>query len=249
MKEIDKLEGAMSLKRSSVVRPFIKFGFDKPSGRDVLRVEGISKIFGEKVVLKDFSLNLNRGERLVVIGPSGIGKSTLLKTLVDEYKPDAGKVIWGHDTNVGYFAQEHHESLDAGLSAYEWLHRFDKDASVEHVRSILGRLLFTGEAGLKKTDNLSGGESARLLLAKLILRKNNVLVMDEPTNHLDVESIDALVESLTDFKGTVIVTSHDRHFVSRVGTRVLELSAAGPRLFNGTYEEFLEKFGTEYLRK
>jgi ATPase subunit of ABC transporter with duplicated ATPase domains len=239
----------MSLKRTSVVRPYIKFGFDKPSGRDVLRVEGISKSFGPKTVIKDFSINLTRGERLVVIGPSGIGKSTLMKTLVGEYTADAGKIVWGHDTNVGYFAQEHHEALEEGLSAYEWLHRFDTDAGVEHVRSILGRLLFSGEAGLKKTENLSGGEAARLLLAKLILLKNNVLVMDEPTNHLDVESIDALVESLQDYKGTVIVTSHDRHFVSAVGTRVLELSEAGPRLFNGTYEEFLDKFGTEYLRK
>jgi ATPase subunit of ABC transporter with duplicated ATPase domains len=249
VKEIEKLEGAMSLKRSSVVRPYIKFGFEKPSGRDVLRVENLRKAFGEKVIFNDFSFNLSRGERLVVVGPSGIGKTTLLKTLIGEYTADKGVIVWGHDTNFGYFAQEHHEALEAGYTAYEWLHNFDKDATVEHVRSILGRLLFSGEAGLKKTETLSGGEAARLMLAKLILLQNNVLVMDEPTNHLDVESIDALVDALSEFKGTVITTSHDRHFVSRVGTRVLELSAAGPRLFNGNYEEFLEKFGVEYLRK
>jgi ATPase subunit of ABC transporter with duplicated ATPase domains len=248
----------MSLKRSSVVRPYIKFNFEKASGRDVLRVEGISKSFGDKKVLAPFSMNLGRGEKLAVIGPSGIGKSTLLKMLLwsvdpkavgDAYKPDTGSVVWGHDTNVGYFAQEHHEALEAGLSAYEWLHRFDTNAGVEHVRSILGKLLFSGEAGLKKTENLSGGEAARLLLAKLMLLQNNVFVMDEPTNHLDVESIDSLVEALQEYKGTVIVTSHDRHFVSQVGTRVLELSEKGPNLFNGTYEEFLDKYGTEYLRK
>jgi ATPase subunit of ABC transporter with duplicated ATPase domains len=250
VKEIEKLEGAMSLKRSSVVRPYIKFEIVKPSGRDVVRVEGLSKAFGDNQVFRDFTFNVSRGEKLAIIGPSGIGKSTLLKMLVGEYKPDAGKVIWGHDTSVGYFAQDHHEALEAGYTAYEWLHRFDKDATVESVRSVLGRLLFSGEAGLKKTDTLSGGEAARLLLAKLILLKNNVFVMDEPTNHLDVESIDSLLQALREFKGTVLVTSHDRHFVSQLGSRILELSSRGPNLFNGTYDEFLTSAqGTEYLRK
>jgi ATPase subunit of ABC transporter with duplicated ATPase domains len=249
VKEIEKLEASMVVRRSSVVRPYVKFRFDKPSGRDVLRAEGLSKRFGEKTVFSDFSLNLNRGDKLAVIGPSGIGKSTLLKMLVGEYRPDGGTVTWGHDTSVGYFAQDHHESLEPGLTAYDWLRRFDDKATTEEVRSVLGKLLFSGDAGLKLTDNLSGGEAARLLLAKLMLLENNVFVMDEPTNHLDVESIDALLQALVEYKGTVIVTSHDRHFVSRLGTRILELSAAGPRLFSGTYDEFLERHGTEYLRK
>ncbi len=269
VKEIEKLSEGLSLKRSSVVRPYIKFDFEKPSGRDVLRVEGLSKAFGEKRILTDFSFNVARGDKLGVIGPSGIGKSTLLKMLVRasmgelspeerrlhhadalaDYAPSSGKIGWGHETRVGYFAQEHHEALEEGYAAYEWLHRFDTDAGIEHVRGILGRLLFSGEAGQKKTENLSGGEAARLMLAKLVLLKNNVFVMDEPTNHLDVESIDALVDGLVEYKGTVIVTSHDRHFVSSVATRILELSEKGPTLFNGTYDEFLEKYGREYLRR
>ncbi|MFO0589810.1 MAG: ATP-binding cassette domain-containing protein [Polyangiaceae bacterium] len=247
VKEIEKLEASIQTKRSSVVRPYIKFEVSKPSGRDVLRVDGLSKAFGEKRLFNNFSFNLDRGDKLVVIGPSGIGKSTLLKLIVQEYEPDAGKVNWGHDTNVGYFAQDHHEALEAGWTAYEWLYQFDPNAEKEQVRSVLGKLLFSGEAGLKKTETLSGGEAARLVLAKLILLKNNVVVLDEPTNHLDVESIDALREALIAFKGTVIVTSHDRHFVSKIGTRVLELSAKGPRLFNGDYEEFLSRYGTDYL--
>jgi ATPase subunit of ABC transporter with duplicated ATPase domains len=232
-----------------VVRPYIKFDISKPSGRDVLRLEGLCKSFGDRHILTGLDLNLNRGDKLAVIGPSGIGKSTLLKLLVGEYTADDGKIIWGNDTNFGYFAQDHHEALERGLSAYEWLYRFDPTAQMEHVRSVLGKLLFSGEAGLKKTETLSGGEAARLLLAKLILLENNVVVLDEPTNHLDVESIDALLEALIEFKGTVIVTSHDRHFIGRLGTRVLGLSSTGPRLFNGTYDEYLERFGAEHLER
>jgi ATPase subunit of ABC transporter with duplicated ATPase domains len=246
VKEMEKLESSIQVKRTSVVRPYIKFEIAKPSGRDVLRVEGLSKSFGELRVLDKIELNLNRGDKLAVIGPSGIGKSTLLKLLVDEYAPDAGTIRWGHDTNVGYFAQDHHEALEPGFTAYGWLHRFDPEAQLEHVRSVLGKLLFSGDAGLKKTEALSGGEAARLLLAKLILLKNNVVVLDEPTNHLDVESIDALLQALVEFKGTVVVTSHDRHFIGKLATRVLELSPRGARLFNGTYEEFLERFGADY---
>ncbi|WP_437721231.1 ABC-F family ATP-binding cassette domain-containing protein [Sorangium sp. So ce861] len=240
VKEIEKLEAGIQVRRSSVVRPYIKFEIEKPSGRDVLRVEALAKSFGDLRVIQKLDFNLNRGDKLAVIGPSGIGKSTLLKLLVGELTPDAGKVTWGHDTNVGYFAQDHHEAIEPGFTAYDWLYRFDPSAPKEHVRSVLGKLLFSGEAGLKKTENLSGGEAARLFLAKLILVKNNVVVLDEPTNHLDVESIDALLQALIEYKGTVIVTSHDRHFVGKLGTRVLELSSRGPQLFNGTYDEYLE---------
>ncbi|MFO0661535.1 MAG: ATP-binding cassette domain-containing protein [Polyangiaceae bacterium] len=160
-KEIDKLQAGIVTKRSSVVRPYIKFEMGKPSGRDVLRAEGLVKTFGPKTVFKNFSMNLNRGDKLAVIGPSGVGKSTLLKMLVGEYTPDGGKVIWGHDTNVGYFAQDHHEALEPGFTCYEWLHRFDKDAPVEHVRSILGRLLSAVIKGSKDRGTL--GRRSRAL--------------------------------------------------------------------------------------
>ncbi|WP_394850383.1 ATP-binding cassette domain-containing protein [Pendulispora brunnea] len=275
VKQIEKLE-VKELKRSSLVRPFVRFELDKPSGRDVLRVNDVDKAFGpEKKIFKGLSLNLNRGDKMAVIGPNGIGKSTLLKLIVGAYggldadtkkdilKPDTGEIRWGHETSVGYFAQDHHEALGEtakGLTAYEWLYSFDKTATQEQIRSILGRLLFSGEAALKKIEALSGGESARLLLAKLLLQKHNVLVLDEPTNHLDIESIEGLLDGLKPFPGTVVVVSHDRHFVAELTNRVLELQpgeggtgekreAAKVVEFGGTYDEYLEREGRDYLRK
>jgi ATPase subunit of ABC transporter with duplicated ATPase domains len=275
LKQIEKLEEQIEtrgVKKSSLVRPFVRFELDKPSGRDVLRMEETHKSFGEKHIFRGLSLNINRGDKIAVIGPNGIGKSTLLKLMVGGYgqldadtkkdvlSPDKGEVRWGHDTSVGYFAQDHHEALShaaAGTTAFQWLYAFDKLAAQEHIRGILGRLLFSGEAALKPVEALSGGECARLLLAKLLLLKHNVLVLDEPTNHLDIESIEGLLDGLKLFKGTVVVVSHDRHFVSALSNRVVELSRAEKAGvsytemsdFGGSYEEFLERQGQDYLRK
>jgi len=263
LKQIEKLEEQIETrgpKRSSLVRPFIRFEFDKPSGRDVLRVVGLKKRYGDLVIYDGVSLNVNRGDKVAVTGANGVGKSTLLKCIVGGFPgldadtkketlaPDAGDIQWGHDVSVGYFAQDHHESLgthEGERSAFEWLYQFDKNAPQETIRGIMGRLLFSGEAALKPVGALSGGELARLLLCKLLLQKHNVLVLDEPTNHLDIESIEGLLDGLRLFKGTVIVTSHDRHFVSELATRVLELHRSDDHTelndFGGTYEEFLER--------
>ena len=277
LKQIEKLEDAVEskgMKRSSLVRPFVRFEFEKASGRDVLRMEGVDKAFGDKVIFKKLTLNINREDRIAVTGANGIGKSTLLKLMVGGYKnldaetrgyaltADKGDVRWGHETSVGYFAQDHHEALGhsaKGMTAFEWLYSFDKDAPQETIRSILGRLLFSGEAALKPTEALSGGEAARLLLAKLILGKHNVLILDEPTNHLDIESIEGLLDGLQLFKGTVVFVSHDRHFVAQLASRVIELRGeagdtnrtTGCEIadFGGTYEEFLEREGRDYTRK
>ena len=266
LKQIEKLEEVVETKgakRSSLVRPYVRFDMAKPSGRDVARAEGVRKAFGDKVVLDKVNLNLNRGDRVAVIGRSGIGKSTLLKLLVGSYAdldaetrpytltPDAGELRWGNDASVGYFAQDHHEALGAtakGTTPYDWLYRFDAQRTKEEVRAILGRLLFSGEAALKPTEALSGGEAARLLLGKMVLGRHNVLVLDEPTNHLDIESIEGLLDGLLKFEGTVVFVSHDHHFVSRLATRVVELrdrpaTAPGCEIvdFGGTYDEFLER--------
>jgi ATPase subunit of ABC transporter with duplicated ATPase domains len=275
VKQIEKLEDIVETKgskRSSLVRPYVRFDMEKPSGRDVLRMEGVRKAFGPKTVLDGVSLNFNRGDRIAVVGRSGIGKSTLLKTIVgaarnlDEetrpfvLSPDAGEVRWGHDASVGYFAQDHHESLERtgkGTTPYEWLYRFDTRRPKEEIRAILGRLLFSGDAALKPTEALSGGEAARLLLGKIVLGRHNVLVLDEPTNHLDIESIEGLLEGLLKFEGTLLFVSHDHHFVARLATRILDLRdrTALPALagqadarpgcevvdFGGAYDEYVER--------
>jgi ATPase subunit of ABC transporter with duplicated ATPase domains len=278
VKQIDKLKDeidAKGPKRSSLVRPFVRFDFDKPSGRDVVRMEGVSKTFvdehGKELVVYDkVAFHVNRGDRIAITGPNGIGKTTLLKLLVGGYagldedtkkdalKADAGEIRWGHDASVGYFAQDTHEALNrtaSGANAFQWLYQWDTLRPQEEVRSILGKLLFSGEAGLKQASTMSGGECARLLLAKLVLLKHNVLVLDEPTNHLDIESIEGLLDGLKLFKGTIIFVSHDRHFVSELSTRVVELRAKkdgrGADIvdFGGTYDEFLEREGRDFTRK
>jgi len=279
VKQIDKLKeeiDAKGPKRSSLVRPFIRFEFDKPSGRDVVRMENVSKTFvddkgKEIVVYKNLGFNVNRGDKIAVTGPNGIGKSTLLKlimsgfptldadTKLDTVKPDTGEVRWGHETSVGYFAQDTHEALNrtaAGMNAFQWLYQWDKLRPQEEVRGCLGKLLFSGEAGLKAAATMSGGECARLLLAKLVLLKHNVLILDEPTNHLDIESIEGLLEGLQMFKGTIIFVSHDRHVVSQLATRIVELrpkknpsEGAEVEDFGGTYDEFLEREGRDFTRK
>ncbi len=266
LKQIEKLEEIVETKgakRSSLVRPYMRFDMAKPSGRDVVRATDARKAFGPKVVFDGVSINLNRGDRVAVIGRSGIGKSTLLKLLVGAYKdldaetrpyallPDSGEVRWGHDSSVGYFAQDHHESLGEtakGTTPYEWLYRFDPARPKEEIRAILGRLLFSGDSALKPTEALSGGEAARLLLAKMVLGRHNVLMLDEPTNHLDIESIEGLLDGLLAFEGTSVFVSHDHHFVSRLATRVVELRDRSPGDdrpgcevvdFGGNYEEYL----------
>ncbi len=275
LKQIEKLEDVVETKgakRSSLIRPYVRFDGGKPSGRDVARMEGVRKAFGANVVLDGVSLNVNRGDRIAFIGRSGIGKSTLLKMLVGGYKaldaetkpyalaPDAGEVRWGHDASVGYFAQDHHEALGEtgkGTTPYEWLYRFDKQRPQEEIRAILGRLLFSGDAALKPTEALSGGEAARLLLGKMVLGRHNVLVLDEPTNHLDIESIEGLLEGLQKFEGTVLFVSHDHHFVAALATRIVELRDRAPGSkgsgcemseFSGTYEELMEQRGGERPR-
>lgn len=251
-KEIARLQ-PNALKKSNIKRPWIRFEIgDKPSGKHVLRVEGLSKRFVEKgkqdvVICEDLDLLLMRGDKLAIIGPSGIGKTTLINLFLDKVAKDAGEIVWGHETRVGYFAQDHREGVPEDQILWQYLSSFDEDASRDDIRKLLGRMLFSGEEGEKKTGVLSGGETARLLFAKLMLLRNNVLIFDEPTNHLDLEAITALRDSIQAYEGTVIFVTHDRDLVESAATRILALSPRGHDDFNGNWEEFMSKVGDTRL--
>jgi ABC-type multidrug transport system ATPase subunit len=198
--------------------------------------------------LAGVSLVVRRGERVAIIGPNGLGKSTLLKIATDNLKQDAGSVGWGHETRVGYFAQDHHELLaDGNAKPLQVIWDVIPQEGTSTVRGHLGRMLFSGEAVNKPVSALSGGEAARLVFCRIMVQKPNVLVLDEPTNHLDLEAIEALVNSLTAFEGTVLFVSHDRAFVSALATRILEVTEHGFRDFPGTYDEYLARCGDDHL--
>ena len=242
--EVDEL--VMSSRRA----PHFAFQMQRESGRDLLKIENVSKAYEAKQVLSGVGFDIRRGERVALIGPNGIGKSTLLKILVDEVKADTGAAAWGHEAHVGYFPQDHKE-LTEGSGAHtveSWLWQYQADASKTFIRGALGAVLFSGDDAESPVRTLSGGEAARLLFAKLTLQKPNVLVLDEPTNHLDLESIEALADALNAYEGTLIFVSHDRWFVSKLATRIVELLPTGLTDYAGTYAEFLERGdGTDHL--
>ncbi len=230
------------MKRSNIQAPFIKFEQKAPSGRQTLTVEGIAKSYGGLEVVQPFSALVTRGEKVCVIGKNGVGKSTLVKMLAGELPPDAGHVKWGHQAQVGYLPQDQQGVIRPGTTAFGWLREMEDKLSNEEISGLLGRMLFSGEERMKPTATLSGGETVRLLMAKLMLFKDNVLVLDEPTNHLDLQSIAALSDGLQRYEGTIICVTHDQELIREVGTRVWALHKGEPVLdFPGTFDEFVEK--------
>ncbi len=236
------------LAKSSRAHPTFKFTQRRPSGRDVVKVERLGKSFGPKRVLDGVTLTVTRGDRLAVIGPNGIGKSTLLKIMMGELQPDQGTSTWGYEAHPGYFAQDSKfTKATPQATVQSWLWDSCPGEPIGYVRGQLGLVLFSGEEAEKRVVSLSGGEAARLTFARLAVEKPNVLVLDEPTNHLDLEAIESLVEGLQSYEGTVIFVSHDRWFVSQLATRILEIMPTGVNDFPGTYEEYLAKAGDDHL--
>jgi ATPase subunit of ABC transporter with duplicated ATPase domains len=240
-KRLEKIE-ITPLPQSSRRHPHFKLAARRPSGREVLDVKGVGKAYDDHIVLMDVSFKVHRGERVAIIGANGVGKSTLLKILVGQLEADEGESNWGYEADAGYFPQDHAEALGdptASVSECLW-----EACPMEPVGAIYGRLaevLFSRDDADKVVENLSGGEGARLLFARIAAVKPTVLVLDEPTNHLDLEGIESLSEGLKAYDGTVIFVSHDRWFVDKLATRIIELREDGIEDFRGTYAEFLAR--------
>lgn len=249
-KEVERLAPG-DLARSNIARPFIKFEQKRPSGRHALEFENVCmgyEVDGKRLeVIKNFSANVPRGEKIAIMGRNGAGKSTLLKALLANAPQvteidrgiDSGEVKWGHEANVGYFAQDFRESIADNWTLADWLRQFDPEALVEEIRAVLGQMLFRGEEGMKKTEVLSGGEACRLMFSKLMLQKPNILVLDEPTNHLDLEAVIGLNTALQNYDGTVFLVTHDEDLLDEVATRIWNFDENGIEDFQGSYSEFM----------
>ena len=209
------------------------------SGRTVFDLKHVRKAYGDLLVFNDVNLHIERGDRIALVGPNGAGKSTLMRMLSGEEAPGSGSRTVGHQVVMEYFAQDEAVRLNPTLTVYETLESGSPNNMVPAIRNILGGFLFTGDDVYKKAAVLSGGERTRLAVARMLLRPSNTLLLDEPTNHLDLDSKDVLLEALEDYGGTLIFVSHDRYFVERLATKIIEIGHGEAIVYPGTYEEYL----------
>jgi ATPase subunit of ABC transporter with duplicated ATPase domains len=241
-KLIDKIELA-EVKPSSRISPFIRFTQDKKLFRLAVELENVANGF-DSLLFKNLNLMIEVGQKIAVIGPNGIGKTTFLKTLIGELETQSGEVKWSENAKIGYYAQDNSASFAENLSLFEWMSQWRKPADDDQaVRGILGRLLFSQDDIQKSVSKLSGGEKGRMMFGKLMMNKPNILIMDEPTNHMDMESIEALNLALEHYQGTLIFVSHDREFVGSLATQIIDMENQGLTHFMGNYEEYLASQG------
>lgn len=241
LREIDRLQ-PQELKKTNIQRPYIRFiPTDKTPGKIVLKVEDINKSYGDLSVIRQFSKEIDRGDKIGVIGNNGRGKTTLLKMLAKVMNPDKGIVELGHQAVIGYFPQVHGDIIDksAPLNAFDWLKERKPGIYDQDIRSVMGKMLFGGDDAFKPISTLSGGETARLIIAGMMLSEHNVLIMDEPNSHLDLEAVSALGWGLHEYKGTVVVASHDRDLISTVANKIIAFEADGIHYFDGPLDEYL----------
>jgi len=246
-RQIDKIQLA-EVKPSSRVSPYLRFNQDKKLYRQALEVEALSKGYDTVQLFQNLDLAVEVGERVAIIGASGIGKTTLMKTLLGAIDVDSGAIKWSENANIGYYAQDHSSDFDEDSDLYSWMAQWGKETDDEQIiRGTLGRLLFSQNEIEKSVKVISGGEQGRMLFGKLMLQNPNIMLMDEPTNHLDMESIEALNLALENYPGTLFFVSHDREFISSLATRVIDITSDGVVDFKGSYDEYLRSLGIEPL--
>jgi len=243
IREIQRLQ-PLDLKKSNIQRPYIRFAPpEKQSGQVVVKTEGLSKGYEGQAVIRNFTFEIHRGDKIAIIGNNGRGKTTLLKLLAGRLQPDAGTLVLGHAVEIGYCPQNHSDVLNkhSDQTSFDWLKGSKESVYDQDARGVLGKMLFGGDDAFKPLRNLSGGETARLILGGLILTAPNFLVLDEPNNHLDLEAVSALAWGLEDFKGTSIVATHDRELINGFATKIIAFEEDGIHVHQGPLEEYLEK--------
>ena len=250
-KQLEKIkEDMVELRPSSRVAPRPVLKIEKPCGRQVVSLKDISMAFeADKPLYSKVNLDFTAGEKVAIIGINGVGKSTLLKILMEQIPPTSGSVAWGQSAVKSYFPQDPFELLDPEMTAFDWLYQFRPTWSQQEIRALLGRMLFSGDSQMKLTKVLSGGEKARLLFSMLMAQQSNTIVLDEPTNHLDLEAISAFNEELQAYEGSLLFVSHDRTFVSSLATRVIEIVDGQLFDYQGPYEDYLKGPRDEILAK
>ncbi|WP_443135245.1 ABC-F family ATPase [Gilliamella sp. B3022] len=242
-RQIEKIK-LEEVKASSRQNPFIRFEQDKKLFRNALVVENLTKGFDNGPLFKNLNLMVEVGEKVAILGTNGIGKTTLLKTLMGELVQEQGDIKWSENANIGYYAQDHEYEFEEDLTVFDWMSQWKQPNDDEQaVRSILGRLLFSQDDIKKQVKVLSGGEKGRMLFGKLMMQRPNIIVMDEPTNHLDMESIESLNMALELYQGTLFFVSHDREFVSSLATRIVEITPEKVNDYTGNYEDYLRSQG------
>ncbi len=241
MKMIEKIE-IPDIINSSRIAPHFQFVPKRPSAKMVCKLQHISKAYQNRTLFKQLTLEIHRGDKLAIIGANGRGKSTLIKILMGIVAQDEGELLWGQECHVSYFSQDHHDLLNQSATVLQWLMAQVTHVPDQRIRQVLGQVLFAKDDVDKNVLSLSGGEAARLLLAKVMLEGANVLVLDEPTNHMDLETIDMLAQALANFAGTVIFVSHNRYFVEKIANRILHFPEQGAlQFFRGGYAEWCQQ--------
>lgn len=244
-KQIEKIkQDTVILKPSSRQNPFIRFEQKKKMHRLAVELDNVNLSYGDNKVIRDFSIMVEAGDKVGIVGANGMGKTTLLKLLARALDPTYGEVKWSENADLGYMAQDVSDEFKVPMNLREWTERFSQEGDDDQaIRGILGRLLFSNDEISKQVKVCSGGEKNRLVFGRLMLGRHNVLLLDEPTNHLDMESIESLQYALEKYEGTVFVVSHDRQFVSGIATRIFEMREDGITDYRGTYEEYRESLG------